>query len=96
MAVDYGPSGIRVNAICPGTVPTPLVRKTYEEGGGFASTQTTPADFDEMMERNRGRYPIGKIGRPENIAMMAVYLASDESEWTTGTVIPVDGGMTAW
>jgi NAD(P)-dependent dehydrogenase (short-subunit alcohol dehydrogenase family) len=49
-----------------------------------------------MMERNRGRYPIGKIGRPENIAMMAVYLASDESEWTTGTVIPVDGGMTAW
>lgn len=96
MAVDYGPSGIRVNAICPGTVPTPLVRKTYEEGGGFASTQTTPADFDEMMERNRGRYPIGKIGRPETIAMMAVYLASDESEWTTGTVIPVDGGMTAW
>lgn len=96
MAVDYGPSGIRVNAICPGTVPTPLVRKTYEEGGGFASTQTTPAGFDEMMERNRARYPIGKIGKPENIAMMAVYLASDESEWTTGTVIPVDGGMTAW
>jgi NAD(P)-dependent dehydrogenase (short-subunit alcohol dehydrogenase family) len=96
MAVDYGPHNIRVNAICPGTVPTPLVRQTYAEGGGFATGQTDISDFDAMMERSRARYPIGRWGKPENIAMMAVYLASDEAEWTTGVAIPVDGGMTAW
>jgi NAD(P)-dependent dehydrogenase (short-subunit alcohol dehydrogenase family) len=95
MAVDYGPDGIRVNAICPGTVPTPLVRSTYDAGGGFAS-QFSGLGFDEMMERSKVRYPLGRFGTVDDIANLAVYLASDESSWTTGTVIPVDGGMTAW
>lgn len=96
MAVDYGADNVRVNAVCPGTVPTPLVRRTYEEGGGFAASFSDRADFDTLMERSRSRFPLGRIGSVENIANIAVYLASDESSWTTGTVIPVDGGMTAW
>lgn len=96
MAVDYGPDNIRVNAVCPGTVPTPLVRSTYDAGGGFASGVAEPLDFDAMMERSRARFPLGRFGSVDDIANMAVYLASDESRWTTGTAIPVDGGMTAW
>jgi NAD(P)-dependent dehydrogenase (short-subunit alcohol dehydrogenase family) len=96
MAVDYGPDNIRVNAICPGTVPTPLVRQTYEQGGGFASTVQEPIDFDAMMEKSRARFPLGRVGTVDDIAAIALYLASDESNWTTGTAIAVDGGMTAW
>lgn len=96
MAVDYGPDKIRVNAICPGTVPTPLVRQTYAEGGGFASSMDDHADFDTIMDRSRARYPIGRVGAVDDIAAAALYLASDESSWTTGIAIPVDGGMTAW
>jgi NAD(P)-dependent dehydrogenase (short-subunit alcohol dehydrogenase family) len=95
MAVDYGPDNIRVNAVCPGTVPTPLVRRTYEQGGGFASTVVEPVDFDTMMERSRVRFPIGRFGSVDDIANIALYLASDEATWITGTAIPVDGGMTA-
>jgi NAD(P)-dependent dehydrogenase (short-subunit alcohol dehydrogenase family) len=96
MAIDYGPHNIRVNAICPGTVPTPLVRTTYEAGGGFASSVDEPTGFDAMIEKARVRFPLGRLGSVEHIAAMALYLASDESDWTTGTAIPVDGGMTAW
>lgn len=96
MAVDYGRHGIRVNAVCPGTVPTPLVQRTYAEGGGFASGVEGDVGFEEIMERSRARYPLGRAGTTEEIANMALYLASDESSWTTGTAIAVDGGMTAW
>lgn len=96
MAVDYGPHNIRVNAICPGTVPTPLVRQTYEEGGGFASTMGGRADFDDIMEKARARFPLGRFGAVDDIASAALYLASDESSWTTGTAMAVDGGMSAW
>jgi NAD(P)-dependent dehydrogenase (short-subunit alcohol dehydrogenase family) len=96
MAVDYGPDNVRVNAICPGTVPTPLVRRTYDDGGGFASEIRERISFDELMDRARARHPLGRVGSVDDIASIAVYLASDESAWTTGTAIAVDGGMTAW
>lgn len=96
MAVDYGPDGVRVNAVCPGTVPTPLVRQTYEEGGGFASTLDERGAFDDIMDKAKARFPIGRVGAVDDIAALALYLASDEASWTTGTAIPVDGGMTAW
>jgi NAD(P)-dependent dehydrogenase (short-subunit alcohol dehydrogenase family) len=96
MAVDYGPDNVRVNAVCPGTVPTPLVRRTYAEGGGFASSVSEAVDFDTMLERSRARFPLGRVGSVDDIANIAVYLASDESAWTTGTAIAIDGGMTAW
>jgi NAD(P)-dependent dehydrogenase (short-subunit alcohol dehydrogenase family) len=96
MAVDYGPDNIRVNAVCPGTVPTPLVRQTYDEGGGFASSVSERVDFDTMIDKARARFPLGRVGSVDDIAAIALYLASDESNWTTGTAIAVDGGMTAW
>lgn len=95
MAVDYGPQGIRVNAICPGTVPTPLVRATYEERGGFSATADLPADasIDEMIDASKVRHPIGRVGTTDDIAQLALHLAADESSWTTGAVITIDGGM---
>lgn len=95
MAVDYGPQGIRVNAICPGTVPTPLVRRTYEQRGGFAAMSTAPdnATIDEMMEAAIVRFPLGRLGTVDEVAQLALHLASDESSWTTGAAINIDGGM---
>jgi NAD(P)-dependent dehydrogenase (short-subunit alcohol dehydrogenase family) len=93
MAVDYGPDNIRVNAICPGTVPTPLVRATYEKRGGFSATAAADASVDEMIEAAVVRHPIGRLGTTEDIAQLALHLASDESSWTTGTAIVIDGGM---
>jgi len=87
MAADYSPKGIRVNAIAPGTVPTPLVRATYDAGGGLATND------DEAVRR---KFPLGRLGEPGDIASAALYLASDDSNWVTGTVLTVDGGMTSW
>ena len=89
MAVDYGPCGIRVNAIAPGTVPTPLLRASNAAGGGLMTSAQDP----EGIAR---RFPLGRIGTPEDIAGAAAYLACDDSAWITGTVLVVDGGMTAW
>ena len=95
MAVDYGPEGIRVNAICPGTVDTPLVRATYEERGGFASASGLGSDatMDDLIDAAKVRHPLGRLGETEDVAQLALHLASDESSWTTGAVITVDGGM---
>ena len=97
MAVDYGPDAIRVNAICPGTVPTPLVRATYEKGGGFAAVANVApgAGIDEMIEASAVRNPLGRLGTTGDIANLALYLASDESSWVSGTAIAIDGGMSA-
>ena len=97
MAVDYGPDAIRVNAICPGTVPTPLVRATYEKGGGFAAVADAAlgASIDEMIEASAVRNPLGRLGTTGDIANLALYLASDESSWVSGTAITIDGGMSA-
>ena len=97
MAVDYGPDNIRVNAICPGTVPTPLVRATYEMRGGFAATANVApgAGIDEMIEASAVRNPLGRLGTTGDIANLALYLASDESSWVSGTAITIDGGMSA-
>jgi len=79
MAVDCAPYNIRVNAICPGRVMTDFVRHLEGAGGD--------------MEEVRKLYPLGLKGKPEHIAYAAVYLASDEAEWVTGILLPVDGGM---
>jgi NAD(P)-dependent dehydrogenase (short-subunit alcohol dehydrogenase family) len=86
MAVDYSPSGIRVNAICPGTVPTPLVVRNWEQKG---------EDVDERIAALAERHLIRRAGMPTDIANAAIYLASDESSWVTGTTLTVDGGHTA-
>ena len=81
LAVQFGPQGIRTNAICPGPVETPLLMDWLVK--------------DEAAKRLRlARNPTGRFGKPEEIVHMAVYLASDESRWTNGASLVVDGGIT--
>ena len=78
----YGPSGVRVNAIAPGTLRTPAWEKRKEEA---------PDVFDRVAKW----YPLGRIGEPEDVAGAVLFLASDEAAWISGAVLPVDGGLTA-
>ena len=81
LAVQFGPNGVRTNAICPGPVETPLLMDWLVK--------------DEEAKRIRlARNPSGRFGKPEEIVHMAVYLASDESRWTNGAQLVVDGGIT--
>ncbi|MGX4694842.1 SDR family NAD(P)-dependent oxidoreductase [Streptomyces sp. JNUCC 63] len=86
MAVDYSPHGVRVNAICPGTVVTPLVTRNWEQKGQNPQEQT---------ERLAARHLVRRAGEPADVASTALFLASDDSSWVTGTTITVDGGHTA-
>ena len=79
-AIEWAPHGIRVNAICPGHVDTPL---------------TAYLQDPEIRAGREAVTPLGRIGEPYDVAAAAVYLASDESGWTTGTELVVDGGIVA-
>jgi 2-keto-3-deoxy-L-fuconate dehydrogenase len=85
IAADFVSQGIRCNAICPGTVETPSLNERMVAQGG---------DLEKVRSDFVARQPMGRIGTPEEIANLAVYLASDESSYTTGTVFAIDGGMT--
>ncbi|MBA2389990.1 MAG: glucose 1-dehydrogenase [Geodermatophilaceae bacterium] len=87
MAVDLAANGIRVNVICPGTVFTPLMRPMLAARGG--------GDEEKGLAMTVAKYPIGRLGTPEDIARVALFLASDESAFMTGSVVTPDGGMTA-
>jgi NAD(P)-dependent dehydrogenase (short-subunit alcohol dehydrogenase family) len=81
LAVQFGPKRIRTNAICPGPVETPLLMDWLVK--------------DEAAKQLRlARNPTGRFGKPEEIVHMAIYLASDESRWTNGASLVVDGGIT--
>lgn len=84
MAVDLAPQGIRVNAVCPGTIDTPLYRRH------LASVTDAKAIEQETIRL----HPIGRIGRPEEVADAVSFLASDEASFITGVILPVDGGYT--
>jgi NAD(P)-dependent dehydrogenase (short-subunit alcohol dehydrogenase family) len=92
-AVDFAAEGIRVNAICPGTVPTPLVIGTYEERAGIGMADGR--SVEEALAVTASKYPLGDLGEPVDIANMALFLASDEAKWITGQSFIVDGGYTA-
>jgi NAD(P)-dependent dehydrogenase (short-subunit alcohol dehydrogenase family) len=81
LAVQFGPRGVRSNAICPGPIETPLMRDLLK---------------DENKKRVRlNRIPMGRFGRADDVVSLGVYLASDESSWTNGAAIVVDGGITS-
>jgi NAD(P)-dependent dehydrogenase (short-subunit alcohol dehydrogenase family) len=82
LAVQFGPKRIRSNAICPGPIETPLL---------------TTWLLANPVEKNKRlvRIPMGRFGKPEDIVYMAMYLASDESSWTNGAALVVDGGITS-
>jgi NAD(P)-dependent dehydrogenase (short-subunit alcohol dehydrogenase family) len=82
LAIQFRPKGIRCNAICPGPIETPLM------------TEWLLRD-EEARKIRLSRQPSGRFGRPEDIVHCAIYLASDESDWTNGSIITVDGGITS-
>lgn len=82
LAVDHVNDGIRVNAVCPGTVDTPWVRRLVGDAG-------------ESLDELTARQPLGRLGTPEEIAEAVAYLASDAASFVTGSVLVIDGGLTA-
>jgi meso-butanediol dehydrogenase/(S,S)-butanediol dehydrogenase/diacetyl reductase len=86
MALDHAHENIRVNCICPSIVETELVK------GVFNETEQGQA----LRKARIATIPLGRIGRPEDVAELAVFLASEESSWLTGAAIPLDGGLTAY
>ncbi len=83
-AVDLAPAGIRVNAIAPGTIMTPLNEKVFRES----------PDPDELVARWNAAHALGRFGQPTEVADAVVFLASDRSSFITGEVLRVDGGLT--
>jgi 3-oxoacyl-[acyl-carrier protein] reductase len=83
MALDYAPRGVRVNAVCPAYVETELNRD-------YLAAMRADGRYEALL----AKHPLG-LGRPEDVAWAALYLASDEARWVTGVALPVDGGMLA-
>jgi NAD(P)-dependent dehydrogenase (short-subunit alcohol dehydrogenase family) len=86
MALDYAPEGIRVNAICPGTIDSEMVRVSARAEGG---------DIEATIKRYGSFHPLGRIGQPEDIAQAVLFLASERASFITGEQLTVDGGFMA-
>ncbi len=86
MALDYARQGIRVTAICPGTIDSEMVRTSARAEGG---------DLQENLRRYGDFHPVGRIGRPEDIAEAVLFLASEKASFITGEYLCVDGGFMA-
>ncbi|MCY4050960.1 MAG: SDR family oxidoreductase [Gammaproteobacteria bacterium] len=85
MACDHGPENIRVNAVCPGFIDTPMLQSFFGEG----------SDSDRYYQAARDVHPIHRYGTPEDVANLVFWLASDESSYATGQLWVLDGGLTA-
>ena len=82
MAIDHGPQNIRVNCICPGDTDTDMLRSEARQLG----------ESDETFLAGAADRPLRRIGTPEDIARAVLYFAGDQSAWTTGAILVVDGG----
>jgi len=87
VAMDFIASGVRCNAVCPGTVHSPSWEERVEALGKSLGGK------EQAMAQFVARQPMGRVGTPEEVAALTLYFASDESAFTTGTALPVDGGM---
>jgi 2-keto-3-deoxy-L-fuconate dehydrogenase len=83
VAIDFVQDGIRINAICPGTVDTPSLQARLSATG----------DYESALAQFVARQPMGRLGKAEEIAALALYLASDESAYMTGSYLVIDGGL---
>ena len=81
LAIDHARDGIRVNAVCPGPIDTPLARTLLEN--------------EKIAREYRERIPMGRVGTAEEVASVVAFLASDDAAYVTGAAIVVDGGLTA-
>src|SRR5438046_3039595 len=93
MAKRYGREKIRVNAVCPGPIDTPMLRVFVARPDQQSTRGMDPEDL--VRKRAHGAVPMGRTGRPEEIANAALFLLSDEASFVTGVALPVDGGVTA-
>lgn len=91
MAVDHGPEGIRVNAVCPGYVDTPMLQGFFSGAGSGGGGGT----IDSLKEAVRNVHPIRNYGTPDDIANLVNWLASDEARYATGQLWVLDGGLSA-
>lgn len=85
LALELGPQRVRVNAIAPGTIKTPLTQAMIA-----AFSEERKAAYDQFVQQ---AFALGRLGEPEDVAHLAVYLASAEAKWTTGSVFIIDGGL---
>ncbi len=85
LALRYARYNVRVNCVCPGWTVTDMNRDTIEKA----------PDPAKKLKELEATYPLGRLGRPDDVAYAVLYLASDESQWITGIALPVDGGYTA-
>lgn len=86
MALDHAHEKIRVNCVCPSIIETELGMRSIAQA----------ADPEAERRRRSAEIPLGRMGKPEDVAQMVLYLASDESAWVTGAALPLDGGLTAY
>ena len=84
-AIDLAPVGIRVNAVAPGTIMTPLNEKVFRE-------HPNP---DQLIASWNRAHPIGRFGQPEEVAELVAFLASDRASFITGEIVRIDGGLIA-
>jgi NAD(P)-dependent dehydrogenase (short-subunit alcohol dehydrogenase family) len=93
LAIRLAPEKIRVNAVCPGPIDTPMLRVFVARPD---QKSTTGMDAEDLVRRRaHGSVPMGRTGRPEEVANAALFLLSDEASFVTGAALPVDGGVTA-
>ena len=85
LALEMGPRGVRVSDVAPGTIDTPLTRNMIE-----SFTPERRAEYEKFVKQS---FALGRLGGTEDVAAAAVYLASSEAKWVTGTVLIVDGGL---
>jgi NAD(P)-dependent dehydrogenase (short-subunit alcohol dehydrogenase family) len=89
VAIDEAPHGVRANAVCPGSVDTPMLRKSAADFAGG------PQEADDLVAAWGRGHPLGRVARPEEVAEAIAFLASDRASFITGVALPVDGGLLA-
>lgn len=90
LALDLADKGVRVNAVCPGTIRTPLVEKLFDR-----LSARTGKPVEEYFAEEGALFPAGRVGYPDEVAALVFFLASDASPFITGALMPIDGGLTA-